>query len=329
MSIIESVVFVAPCIDIDERTSMGWSSDSFMKDTDVRFVIAPSDDDVKALLSSADVDTYCSFCGINAFKIVAKWFKLSLSVNVHRVIITEPPCLNKFPLWMHAMRFALTDWKYVKYIDKIYVMGQDFVRYYKFWSSRWQVIPFMYCTQWNERSIPVPSDSRLKVLFVGALSKRKNVDLLLNASVGLCDISLGIVGDGEQREPLVRLSEENGLDTTFYGSLPMSKVTDIMQRYDVLVLPSHHDGWGAVVNEAMTLGLYVLCSDHCGAKMLIADDDIGRVFSSDSKSELSDMLRELSSKKEEVRNFAKHRVEWSRENISGKAVAEYFISHLL
>ncbi len=327
--IVDSVVVVAPCIDINERTAMGWSSSSFMKDTDVRFIIAPSDDEVVTLLSSADNDTYCSFCGINAFEIIAKWFKLSLNVNVHRVVITEPPRLNKFPLWMHAMRFALKDWKYVKYIDKIYVMGQDFVPYYKFWSSRWQVVPFMYCTQWYERTIPISNEPKLKVLFVGALSKRKNVEMLLNSCIGLRDVSLGIVGDGEQRDSLVRLSKEKKLDTTFYGSLPMSGVTDIMQQYDVLVLPSHHDGWGAVVNEALTLGLYVLCSDCCGAKMLIVNDAVGRIFSIDKQSELSDMLRELSSKNEEVRNFAKHRVEWSRENISGKAVAKYFISHLL
>lgn len=58
----------------------------------------------------------------------------------------------------------------------------------------------------------------------------------------------------------------------------MSEVPEFMQHNDVLILPSLHDGWGAVVNEAMTLGLYVIVSDRCGAKALIADETDGLIL---------------------------------------------------
>jgi glycosyltransferase involved in cell wall biosynthesis len=34
---------------------------------------------------------------------------------------------------------------------------------------------------------------------------------------------------------------------------------------DVFVLPSRHDGWGVVVNQALGAGLPIIASDHAGA----------------------------------------------------------------
>lgn len=60
----------------------------------------------------------------------------------------------------------------------------------------------------------------------------------------------------------------------------MNKVHQMMHRFDVLVLPSRYDGWGAVINEALQRGLYVICSNRCGAKALVVNDKIGKVFCS-------------------------------------------------
>lgn len=49
----------------------------------------------------------------------------------------------------------------------------------------------------------------------------------------------------------------------------MNEIPHIMENHDILILPSLHDGWGAVVNEAITMGLYIITSDKCGAKALI------------------------------------------------------------
>jgi glycosyltransferase involved in cell wall biosynthesis len=38
----------------------------------------------------------------------------------------------------------------------------------------------------------------------------------------------------------------------------------VLQRCDVLVLPSRHDGWGVVLNEAASLGKALIASDACG-----------------------------------------------------------------
>lgn len=339
---VDDVVVLVPEVNLGERDALGWDARRWLKTEGVRFVIAPSNKEVEDILKrySDQNETWCLFSGINAFPEVAAWFRVSLKYNVNRGVITEPPYVYEHPLWLHAIRFALKDWRYVKYIDKIFVMGDDYLRYYRFWSKRWEVIPFMYCTEWRERKgnnlTPNPSpkgEGKLKLLYVGSLSHRKNVQCLLKAAMLLDkeeqhQMEIGIVGDGDERKSLERLAD--GLTSTvqFYGSLPMEKIPEIMEQYDVLVLPSLHDGWGAVVNEALTLGLYVICSDRCGAKMLLKESDNGAFFKSNDHSGLASIISACIQKCRIVRDGVGRRIEWSEKYISGEAVANYFFSNL-
>ncbi|MCQ2259673.1 MAG: glycosyltransferase, partial [Bacteroidaceae bacterium] len=112
------------------------------------------------------------------------------------------------------------------------------------------------------------------------------------------------------------------------GALPMDEVQRIIANNDVLVLPSLHDGWGAVINEAMTLGTIPVCSDKCGAKALINKSGFGGIFEVNKPQKLADLLAEFSKNKESIRQNRKSRIEWAKENISPMAVSDYFISSL-
>ena len=340
---VDEVVVIVPEVNLGERDALGWDAKRWLQTEGIRFVVAPSSDEVDRIIRNAVVNgkpstvnqTWCLFSGINAFPSVAEWFRLSLKYQVKRAVITEPPYVYEHPLWQHAIRFALKDWRYVKYIDKIFVMGDGYLNYYRFWSKRWEVISFMYCTEWRERSSAIVSNGeRLKVLYVGSLSHRKNVQCLLKACMLLSreeqeQLEIGIVGDGEQRHQLENMAKAIACKTKFYGSQPMEAIPEIMEQYDMLVLPSLHDGWGAVVNEALTLGLYAICSDHCGAKMLLKNSDNGTVFKSNNDKDLSSKIRICIQRREEIRDGVMQRIEWSREHISGEAVAWAFISNIM
>lgn len=337
---VEDVYVVSPVDDLEERKSMGWGSDKKHDNerlVGVDVVIGPTVEDVEALFLKYDGgDTWCMFSGINAFPEVSAWFRLSLKYNVRRGVITEPPYTYSHPLWQHAIRFAIKDWRYTNYIDKFFVMGDEYVWYYKMWSKKWDVIPFMYCTEWRERNLPVPDAEKLKVLYVGSLSHRKNVSELLCALKSLPrdrqqEFFVGIVGNGDKREELENLvsQEEYNIDTKFYGGQRMEDIPAIMQEYDVLVLSSLHDGWGAVVNEALTLGLYVICSNKCGAKYLLKEVQQGCVYKSGDSSDLQHVLLKCLCDKEKIRTSVSQRIEWARRNISGKAVANYLLNHLI
>lgn len=332
---VDDVVVIVPEVGLDERSALGWDVKKWLQTEGIRFIVAPWPDDVEELIESySDRDSWCLFSGINAFPEVATWFRASLKYDVKRAVITEPPYIYDHPLWQHAIRFALKDWRYVKYIDKIFVMGDDYLNYYRFWSKRWEVIPFMYCTEWKERSSQVRErGERLHIIYVGSLSHRKNVRCLFQAVALLSpaqqeQLVIGVVGDGEQRKELEALSKNIACETAFFGSLPMEHVPAIMEQYDVLVLPSLHDGWGAVVNEALTLGLYVICSDHCGAKMLLKREDNGAVFKSNEIKSLATIISNAIQRRKEISKGVSQRINWCGEHISENAVAEYFVSVL-
>ena len=60
-----------------------------------------------------------------------------------------------------------------------------------------------------------------------------------------------------------------------------------------LVLPSRHDGWGAVIVEALMVGTPVICSDACGAAGVVSASGLGGVFPSNNVKELSSLLNRM------------------------------------
>lgn len=332
---VRKVVVIAAEATTHERKSMGWREEQKVMVDSLSVMVAPSQPEIESLLSECEgEDTWCMFSGINAFPKVASWLRLSLKFAVRRGIIIEAPYVYEYPLWMHAVRFALKDWKFVKYLEKVFLMGDTYVPYYRMWSNRWQVIPFMYCTEWKERAFILPYKNRkLRLLFVGSLDKRKNVQCLLRASnklqIGFDDrLEIGIVGDGVERNCLELMASKQSVDVKFYGTMSMDKIPAVMEQYDVLVLPSLHDGWGAVVNEALTLGLYVVVSNKCGSQMILRESWRGAIFKSDNDEELASIISNLVEGDFFTEEMIKRRIEWSRQNISGRAVAEYFVKNL-
>ncbi|MEB3376284.1 glycosyltransferase [Bacteroides sp. CR5/BHMF/2] len=92
--------------------------------------------------------------------------------------------------------------------------------------------------------MPVPTTEKLKVLYVGSFSDRKNVVEMFSVLSQKMELELGLVGDGEKRTLIETMNKEAKAKAILYGTQPMNRISEIMQQYDVLVLPSKHDGWG-------------------------------------------------------------------------------------
>ncbi|MEX0372775.1 glycosyltransferase [Spiribacter roseus] len=149
-----------------------------------------------------------------------------------------------------------------------------------------QVYPFAYflpeSTVAEEQ--PVTEEfSAFRFLFVGQLIPRKRVDQLIEAlgQIEAPAVELIVVGDGPERGRLEALAARAlPRRVTWLGRLPMSEARAVMANADCLVLPSRHDGWGAVVSEALMTGTPVVCSDACGSAGVARAAGIGGVFPS-------------------------------------------------
>ncbi len=121
-------------------------------------------------------------------------------------------------------------------------------------------------------------------LFVGRLTEVKNVSLLIRSFAALKnsrqDVALCIVGDGELREELRALVKALDCeDAYFFGYVGFPQNVEFYKMADVFVLPSLHEPWGLVVNEAMTLGLPVIVSSKVGCRQdLVRQGENGFIF---------------------------------------------------
>ena len=98
----------------------------------------------------------------------------------------------------------------------------------------------------------------------------------------------------------------------------------LLASHDLLVLPSRFDGWGAVVNEALSVGTPVLCSDTCGAADLLAAPDYGTAFRSGDASSLAAALRRIVANGP-IRHDRRRRIMAHALSFSADAVARYFL----
>ncbi len=160
-----------------------------------------------------------------------------------------------------------------------------------------RVYPFAYfLPQVGNRDHAVHRDvGSFRFLFVGQFIERKRLDLLISTLKELADreFELLVVGSGPEEQHL-RMLAKHALPgrVRWLGSCPQTDVPAIMAKADCLVLPSRHDGWGAVISEALMVGTPVICSDACGAAGVVEASGFGGVFASDRSDELRARLNE-------------------------------------
>ncbi len=118
-------------------------------------------------------------------------------------------------------------------------------------------------------------------LFVGRLRLRKGVEVALHAISLLkssgSEARLLVVGDGEHRHRLERVSRELGLEdrVEFLGRRSREEVQALMDSSTVLVVPSLYEGMPLVVVEAMQRGLAVTASAVSGIPEVVVDGETG------------------------------------------------------
>jgi len=136
-------------------------------------------------------------------------------------------------------------------------------------------------------------------LYVGRLVRAKGVNDLLQAYAALEpeireEVGLVFAGDGPLRAQL-----EAEARTIFPGSVHFAGFVDrdelpgYYQLADLLVLPTHSDTWGMVVNEAMACGLPIVCSRVAGCAADLVGSN-GMLTTPGEISQLSTALRQIS-----------------------------------
>lgn len=134
-----------------------------------------------------------------------------------------------------------------------------------------------------------------RFVFAGRLIPLKRVDWLIEALAGLAaqPFELWVVGAGLEEQALRTLAADKlGNRVRWLGQLPLPDVLAVMAHADCLVLPSVHDGWGAVGSEALMVGTPVICSDACGVAGVVRASGRGGDFPVNNKESFARLLND-------------------------------------
>jgi len=118
-------------------------------------------------------------------------------------------------------------------------------------------------------------DQKIKVkrnfVFIGRVEEVKGVKLLLEAWSSICheiDWGLIIIGSGSNEYIF------NGVHgVKLMGFLQPSDLSEILKQCHCLILPSLHEPWALVVQEAAASGLSLILSDTVGARSTFLIDN--------------------------------------------------------
>ncbi|MFB0563424.1 MAG: glycosyltransferase family 4 protein [Candidatus Lokiarchaeia archaeon] len=170
----------------------------------------------------------------------------------------------------------------------------------------------------------------LLLLFVGRLIKKKNVFTLLKAIEKLNDRDIGllIIGNGLDKEHLKKYCAANNLKNVYFeGFKQQEELPKYYALADAFVLPSIREEWGLVVNEALSTGLYILCSNIVGSSYdLIKENWNGILFEPSNINELADSIKKIKRELDEIHNRRLSISEIMIKNFSPNKAAECFLS---
>jgi glycosyltransferase involved in cell wall biosynthesis len=325
------VVVVAERRISDDRKRLGWVVPEL---GNARIIIDPTSSQMQELLVESDgrIHILQGWRGCRLSRQI-----LSSRIRPARLGVVVEACDERGVRgFIRTMYYrALLASKYSR-VDFVYSMGSMGETYYRKVGIRSDCLfPFCYTVE-NIRIAPkltanIVAEDMVRVLYIGQFLERKAVDMLLRAlhvNSGL-NWQVELIGDGPQIRKLRRLCASLDMQgrVDFRGAVDRTVAMECLSASDLLVLPSRFDGWGAVVNEALMLGVPVICTDGCGASDLIRAPWLGSVVRAGSVSSLSQALGLWIARGKKTRMQSEHIKGWSA-CIEGPVIANYFTSVL-
>ncbi|MHB9131487.1 MAG: glycosyltransferase family 4 protein [Armatimonadota bacterium] len=310
-----------------ERKALGWSVPDAGK---ARVIVSPDAQKVEALIDEQPEESIHIFSGLHDASLVSRALQRCIPVPTTIGLMSEAYDHRGWKGWCRSWRGKVGALRLARRVDFVLAMGklgQEWFCRAGFPSHK--VFPYGYFTETpcvgNTIAHSHPSPGPVRLLYVGQCVQRKGVDVLLRAlATQPGDWQLQIVGQGDQQEALRALRTKLGLDdrVTFLSVLPNPSVMALLQRSDLLILPSRFDGWGAVVNEALLRGTPVVCTDKCGAADLLQASWQGDVVPVDSVQALGETLKGRIQQGRQTPGQRERLCAWA-SSITGEAAAGY------
>lgn len=173
-----------------------------------------------------------------------------------------------------------------------------------------------------ERYTPGPAPDRFRLIFVGALIRRKGVHHLLQAwkKLNLKDADLVLVGEPH---PEIRrdLDDAAGSSLEVTGFVP--NVPDLLRGASALVFPSECEGFAKVTLEAAACGLPLITTRESGDALI--DGVTGRAIPPNDPDALAEAIREAWENRDRFATMGQA----AREHVASHFTWDHFRARIL
>lgn len=170
------------------------------------------------------------------------------------------------------------------------------------------------------------SRSKIKydLIYLGRLVKIKHVDTLLRSAKLITEmfprLKIAIVGDGEQYNNLVKLSNGLGLSNNidYLGNQDGEAKYSILKASKIFILPSEREGFSISTLEAMFCGAVPIvakprCDEVFGTSDFVINNENGLYFKLGDERELFDKIIYLLSNSEQYRRMQNSAIETAKK----------------
>ena len=233
--------------------------------------------------------------------------------------------------WKHHGKFQ----KYPLYLlcSSAYTAA-DAARFgnYKGRAYRWGYFPEE--KRYDQQSLHAKRTSGvLSVLWVGRMLDWKHPEAAVLTAQHLkqqgVPFTMDLIGTGPQEQALAGRIAEQGLSdcVRMQGAKSPEQVRDAMERADIFLFTSDfHEGWGAVLNEAMNSGCACVVSHAVGAAPFLIQNGInGYLYQNGNLEDLFQKTAYLAEHEKERRSMGEQAYRTIAEDWNANAAAKRFV----
>ena len=297
------VVWVVEQSMQEDRAAMGWPE---FKGDELELVVDPDDEKIAELMSEDPEGSLHFVGGIFGVKLARKVFFTGVRQGLRFAFMNEvavPQSVeiagktrmnryfgNMIPFFQKVVR-----WLFEDAVRAVLCIGGMAEQAYTSYGWGEKVFPYGYFP-------PGPGDcfdvlmpeGDFKIVYLGQFTNRKGTDVLVKAlaQIGVDGWSASLFGEGEQLAECKQIVEDSEFagKVSLVGFAAWEEAMRLVAESDLVVVPSRHDGWGAVVGEALMRGVPVVTTDHTGSSVLLNADWRGSVVPAGDVSALAGAL---------------------------------------
>ncbi len=281
---------------LPERLNQGWDTENRLAENTI---LVADEKNIKKVLDKIDHNTIHICQGIRGNGLISLVQRELVKRGQKYWIIMETVQTNAFSNFFKLLVYRSLFKMNSSNISGVFAIGRRTPNWLiSSGISPENVYPFAYFLRdANFKNLSFNASGKVekfRFIFIGRLIRLKRVDWIIHAlsRFKCADFELVIVGNGDEMGKLQKLAFKLlRCQVSWLGVVPNTEIPCLLSSADCLVLPSSHDGWGAVISESLLMGTPVVCSDSCGASVVVNSTGFGRVFNSSSLNDLTQALK--------------------------------------